>query len=192
MKKSILLLLAASFLIMTACNNEKKSNEGDKKEPFSSSSETKQGDKKEIPRPSSENKQERNKKVIVASMESFMKGDLDGTFKDVATGFVDYTDGSIPPIGNIDSLKGFIKMLMTSIEGYKGENLMYYADGDHVIVYGDWGGTFKTDMMGIKATGKVVKFKDVDIFKLNDEGKITEHHSVQNIGAVLMTSGMTK
>ena len=46
--------------------------------------------------------------------------------------------------------------------------------------------------MGIKATGKPVKFKDVDIFKLNDEGKIIEHSSVQNIGAVLMTAGMMK
>src|SRR5437762_2007217 len=133
MKKSIYLLLAASFLLMTACNNEKKSSERDKKETASSPS---------------ENKQERNKKVIVASMECFMKGDLDGAFKDVATGFVDYTDGSIPPISDIDSLKGFIKTLVTSIEGYKAENLVYYTDGDHVIVYGDWGGTFKTDMMG--------------------------------------------
>ena len=177
MKKSIILLMALLFFVLAACNNEKKTGEGDKKETSMSSS---------------ENKQERNKKVIMASMESFMKGDLDGTFKDAAANFVDYTDGSIPPITNIDSLKGFMKMMMTSVEGYKGENLEYYADGDHVLVHGDWGGLFKTDMMGIKATGKPVTFKDVDIFKLNEEGKIVEHSSVQNLGAVLMAAGMMK
>ena len=125
-------------------------------------------------------------------MESFNKGDLDGTFKEAAAGFTDYADGSIPPITNIDSLKGFIKMVTTSIEGYKGENLKYYADGDHVLVHGDWGGTFKNNLMGIKATGKPVMFKDVDIFKLNEEGKIVEHSSVQNLAAVLMAAGMAK
>ncbi len=139
-----------------------------------------------------ESKQDRNKKIVMASMESFMKGDLDGTFKDAAADFVDYADGSIPPISNIDSLKGFMKMLMASVEGYKGENLMFYTDGDYVLVHGDWGGTFKNDMMGIKATGKPVTFKDVDIFKFNDEGKIVEHSSVQNLGAVLMAAGMMK
>jgi ketosteroid isomerase-like protein len=176
MKKLILLLLAASSLIMAACDNTKSNK----------------ARKRETSLPASENKRERNKKVIAASMECLMKGDLDGTFKDAAIGFVDYGDGSIPPISNLDSLRGFIKTLMTSIEGYKAENLVYYADGDHVIVYGDWNGTFKTDMMGIKATGKPVKFKDVDIFKLSDEGKITEHRSVQNIGAVLTAAGMAK
>ena len=140
----------------------------------------------------SNSKQERNKKVIVASMECFMKGDLSGTFKDTATGFVDYGDGTSQPVSDIESLKAALKVLMTSIEGYKAENLVYFADGDHVIVYGDWGGTFKTDMMGIKATGKTVKFKDVDIFTLNNEGKITEHRSVQNVGAVLMAAGTVK
>lgn len=177
MKKNILLLLASSCFLVTACNNEKKTNEGEKKETSMSSSES---------------KQDRNKKIIMSSMENFNKGDLDATFKETASGFVEYADGSMPTITNIDSLKGFIKMMKNSIEGYKGENLQYYAEGDHVLVYGDWGGTFKSDLMGIKATGKPVRFKDVDIFKLNEEGKVVEHSSVQNLGAVLMAAGMMK
>jgi len=162
---------------MTACNNEKTTNDAEKKE---------------TPMTSSESKQERNKKIIMASMESFNKGDLDATFKDIAPAFVEYADGTMPPITNIDSLKGFIKMVKASIEGYKGENLQYYADGDHVLVHGDWEGVFKNDLMGIKATGKPIRFKDVDIFKLNDEGRVVEHSSVQNLGAVLMAAGMMK
>jgi len=171
MKKTILFLITTLFFAITGCNNESKKDEV-KSETIASA----------------DSKEERNKKVVMSSVESFIKGDIDGVFKDVATGFVDYTDGTMPPITSIDTLRDFIKMMKTSIEGYKGENLKYYADGDYVIVHGDWGGVFKNDMAGIKATGKPVKFKDVDIFKLNDEGKIVEHHSVQNLPAILMTS----
>ncbi|HLG40039.1 MAG TPA: ester cyclase [Chitinophagaceae bacterium] len=176
MKKIIFFLLAASFL-MVGCNSDKTTDEGEKKDASMSSAES---------------KQERNKKVVMNSMESFMKGDMDGVFKDAAPGFIDYTDGSMPPINSIDSLKNFIKMLTGSIEEYKGDNLKYFADGDYVLVTGDWGGMFKKDLMGIKATGKPVKFKDLDMFRLNDEGKIIEHSSVQNLAAVLMTAGMMK
>jgi len=175
--KKVLLFLIASSLFVVACNNEKK---------------TADAAKSGTAMPAAESKQEKNKKVIMASMESFMKGDLDGTFKDVAPGFTDYADGSIEPQKNIDSLKAFIKMLMASIENYRGENLKYYADGDYVLVHGDWKGTFNKDFMGIKATGNPIVFKDVDLFKLNDEGKVTEHASVQNLAGVLMVAGSAK
>ncbi|MDP4263293.1 MAG: hypothetical protein Q8941_12265, partial [Bacteroidota bacterium] len=110
MRKIVFCLLATTLLI-TGCNSNKKDEAAGKKDNGSSV----------------ETKQERNKKIIMASMESFMKGDLDGTFKDVASNFVDKIDGTVPPVTNVDTLKSFMKMLEASIEGYKGENLRYYA-----------------------------------------------------------------
>jgi predicted ester cyclase len=52
------------------------------------------------------------------------------------------------------------------------------------MVYGEWSGTWKGDLMGMKATGKTFKINDVDIFKFNDAGKMIEHRSVQS-GATL-------
>lgn len=164
-------------LFMIACNSGKK-EEGT--------------DKKETAMPGGESKQERNKKIVSASMEAVGKKDIDAVVKDAAPMFTDYNDGSMSRVTNLDSLKGFIKMLITSIEGYKPTNPMLFAEGDYVLAYATWTGTFKSDLMGIKATGKAVSFPDVDIFKLNEEGKIVEHRSVQNTGAVLMTSGMMK
>jgi len=172
MKKSILFLITPLIIAVSACNNETKKDEV----------------KTEANTTPVESKEERNKKVIMASMESFMKGDIDGAFKDTAPGFVDYSDGTMPPIKSVDSLKSFIKMFEASVTDYKAENLKYYTDGDYVLVHGDWGGVFKNDFMGIKASGKPIKFKDVDIFKLNDEGKIVEHYAVQNLQAILMTA----
>jgi predicted ester cyclase len=175
--KQIIFLTLAATVITGACNNDKKKEEGDKKENTIMAVES---------------KQDRNKKVIMESMEAAGKKDVDGMLKDAAANFTDYNDGSMAPVTNIDSLKGYVKMLFNTIDGYKPENTMLFADGDYVAAYATWTGIFKNDLMGIKATGKAVSFPDVDIFKLNGEGKIIEHRSVQNLGAVLMASGMMK
>jgi predicted ester cyclase len=170
--KKIFVIMAASLFTLSACDNDKKDDKDDKKETSMSTGES---------------KQERNKKVIMASMEAFNNNDMDKAFADIAPGFMDYTDGSMPP-QNVDSVKVFFKMLKESIPDYKGENYMYMADGDHVAVIADWSGTFQKDMMGMKATGKKFMYHDVDIFKLNDEGKIMEHRSIANFGMALQGS----
>lgn len=166
------MLLFTVVLMMASCNNETKT--GSKK--------------KENGTAVAETKQERNKKVIQASMDALAKRDVDAMVKDAAPGYVDYADETMPPSSNLDSTKAFIKMLLNSFENFNPGNAQLIADGDYVFYYADWSGVFKNDLMGIKATGKPVKFKDCDIFKFNDEGKITEHHSIQNMGALLMTA----
>ncbi len=83
-----------------------------------------------------------------------------------------------------------MKSWLDAFPDYKGENLMAIADGDKVAVYGDWSGTFKKDFMGMKATGKSFKAKDVDIFTFNDEGNITEHRAVQSMGSIFQQLGV--
>lgn len=170
-------LLLGLCAIMASCNNQAKP-EGEKKMADS--------------KPLMENKQERNKATAMASMEAAGKGDAAGVVKDAASSFTEYLDGSMPPITNIDSLKGMIGMLLHSIEGYKASNIMLIAEGDYVSAYATWNGVFKNDFMGIKATNKSLQFPDVDIYKFNEEGKIIEHRSVQNIGAILMASATSK
>ena len=78
---------------------------------------------------------------------------------------------------------------MTAFPDFKGENFTTIAEGNHVVVIGDWSGTFKGDLMGVKPTGKSFKVKDVDIFTFNDEGKITEHRSIQSIEHIMSQVG---
>jgi predicted ester cyclase len=112
--------------------------------------------------------------------------------KDAAPGYVDYGDESMPPSTNLDSTKAFIKMLINSFEDFKASNAQFIADGDYVFYYAEWSGIFKNDLMGLKASGKPLKFKDCDIFKFNDDGKIIEHRSIQNMGALLMAGSVGK
>jgi predicted ester cyclase len=132
---------------------------------------------------------QKNKQTAIAADQAVNNHDSDGLFKDATPDFIDYGDGSMPPVKGLDSNKMYFKMFLAAFPDIKGENLMTVAEGNQVIIYGDWSGTFKGPLMGIKPTGKSFKFKDVDFFTFNDEGKITEHRSAQSMAALLAQVG---
>jgi predicted ester cyclase len=84
-----------------------------------------------------------------------------------------------------------MKMWLSNVQDYKGENLEAVADDNKVFVYGDWSRTFKGDFMGMKVAGKKFKAKDVDIFTFNDEGKMTEHRSIQSMAGLMASTAAT-
>lgn len=129
---------------------------------------------------SAEQMEEKNKETALASARAVGSGNIEEGFTHVAADAVEYGDGSGPVVRGKDSTIAMIKNFFVSFPDYKGENLEAVADGNKVFVYGDWSGTFKKDFMGMKATGKPFKIKDVDIFTFNDKGEITEHRSVQS------------
>ncbi len=61
----------------------------------------------------------------------------------------------------------------------KVDNMKMIAEGNDVWVSGDFKGTYKEDMWGMPLKGKSFTIFDVDMFTLNEEGKITSHRSVQ-------------
>jgi predicted ester cyclase len=131
----------------------------------------------------------KNKATAIASVEAFSSGNVDAMLKDCTPDAVDYGDGSGAPIKNIDTVKAGIKAWLAAIPDYKAENLMAMADGNHVVVFADWSGTFKGTLMGMKPTGKSFKVKDADLFTFNDAGKITEHRGVQSFNTIIMQIG---
>lgn len=127
---------------------------------------------------SAEEKEERNKQNALAISREIGGGNIDSGFVYIAEDITDYGDGSGPAMKNKDTIIAGIKGFVAAFPDYKGDNFEAVADGDKVFVYGDWSGTFKNDFMGMKATGKSFKVKDVDIFKFNDNGKIIEHRAI--------------
>jgi predicted ester cyclase len=132
---------------------------------------------------------ERNKATALASVEAFGSGKMDDAFKDAAPDVVDYGDGSMKPMKGLDSIKYFVKQYMAAFPDYKGANFIVVGDGIHVAVFGDYTGTFKNPLMGMKPTGKSFKVKDVDLFTFNDAGKIIEHRSVQSNNTMMEMVG---
>ncbi len=125
-----------------------------------------------------ESKEDRNKQIALLCIKSWSTGNIDEIVKHLAPNTVDYGDGSTPPARGIDTVKSFMDLWRFSVDEYKSANELAVADSDYVFIYADWMGRFKSDFMGMKTAGKSFNFKDVDIFKFNDEGKITEHRAV--------------
>jgi predicted ester cyclase len=153
MKK--LLISAAALFFLAGCNNNKPASET-----------------------IIETKEEQNKQIALTCIRAWSNGNIDEIVKHLAKNTADLGDESTPPVRGIDSVKYFMQLWNSSVKDYKSNNELAVADSDYVFVYAGWSGTFKNDFMGMKTTGKSFKFKDVDIFKFNDESKITEHRAV--------------
>jgi predicted ester cyclase len=177
MKKAIVLLAVATALI-TSCGTNANKTEGT------------MGENKMADSTMAESKTERNKKVIMASFAAMESKNVADMLKDCSPDCVDYGDGSMPPIKGKDSVMKMLQGWMTAFPDNKGSDLKYVADGDWVMVWGEWSGTWKGDFMGMKATNKSYKMKDVDIFKMNDAGQVVEHHNVQSPNTMMMQVGM--
>ena len=178
--KKVFLLLAVSATLFTAC----ESNAG--KTTGTAGTDT---TKSESAAGMTENKAERNKKIMMASYDAMASHNVNEMLKDCAADCVDYGDGSMPPMKGKDSIAKMLTTMFSAFPDYKGSDLKFVADGDWVMVWGDGTGTFKNDFMGMKATNKSFKMKDVDIFKLNDAGQIVEHHNVQSPNMMMMQVG---
>ena len=178
MKK--LLMVTSAIVLLASCNNSGRSTSEKNDSSGSMSSNMS----------STENKAERNKQTISDAIKAINAGKVDEMAKYFAPDMVDYGDGTMPAAKSSDSVKALMHMFVSTFPDMNIDPIVTAADGDYVIVYSHWSGTFKNDMMGIKATGKSFKTKDADIFKFNDEGKITEHHNVQSWLPVAMQIGM--
>ena len=151
-------------------------------------------DTTDITRNSVENqemKEERNKATAMQTINGFVNRKADSVlFAIDSLSYIEYNDGSMPPMRYNDSLKIGLQSWMDAFPDLKSSDLLAVADGDHVIVYGTWTGTWKNDYMGMKATGKSFKIRDADIFKFNADGKIIEHYGVQSGQTMASQIGM--
>jgi ketosteroid isomerase-like protein len=126
-----------------------------------------------------ESREDRNKKIIKDAYAALNDHDYDKMATMLADDAVEYGDGTGKVSKGRDTVKADIAAFMGSFPDFKGSDLKYFADGDQVVVIGEYSGTFKKDMGKMKATNKSFKFQDADIFTLNDAGKITSHRSIQ-------------
>ncbi len=152
MKK--VLTIITTLILISACNNRSNSNANYVKV-----------------REAQENKEEKNKKVALECIRAWSSGNMDLILSQTAKDAVDYGDGTTPPARGIDSMKMFMNMWRFAVNEYKSSNELAVSDSDYVFVYADWDGSFKTDFMRMNTKGKSFHFKDVDIFKFNDQGK---------------------
>jgi predicted ester cyclase len=165
MKK--LLVIVTMLYFFASCENTKSTSKPEKEESRSTLNEN-----------TIKSNEEKNKAIALTCIRAWSNGNIDEIVKHLAQNTADLGDGSTPPARGIDSVKYFMQMWNSSVKDYKSDNELAVSDGDYVFVYAGWSGTFKNDFMGMKTKGKSFNFKDVDIFKFNNENKISEHRAV--------------
>ncbi|QHT71496.1 ester cyclase [Rhodocytophaga rosea] len=142
------------------------------------------------PKLTDEAKEQRNKATALASVRAVAANQIDEALKDCAPDIINYGNGSIPPAHGLEKNRAGLKMATTAVPFNGSENLMAVADGEWVMVWGKFSGSWQKDMMGQKATGKPYQKTDVEIFRFNEAGQITEHHSVQSFYEVARQIGL--
>ncbi|GEO05781.1 hypothetical protein AAE02nite_34450 [Adhaeribacter aerolatus] len=137
-----------------------------------------------------EAKEEHIKKAVKESTEAFSAHNAAAAAKDFAPDFLDYGDGSQPPVKGVDKFIASTGEFFKIFPDMKGENLHYVADGNWGVVWGDWSATWTNDFMGQKPTGKKFKVPAADFFKFNEAGKIIEHRGIISFREIAKQIGL--
>ena len=123
------------------------------------------------------------------SIQAFNSHNANEILKNWDSSAIDYGDGTGRSIAGIDSLRYIYSMLFKAIPNIKVDSLKTLTDnGEHVIVTGQWSGTFKNDSLGIKET--TINFWNGDFFTFNEKGKIIQHKSIQSHLTILAQMGL--
>jgi len=176
MKKSFLLIVIVVCFV--DCSNQSNTEPENKDTAVAASTPT-------------ESKAEKNKQTALNSIQGVSDHDINKASQDMDPNFVDYADGSAPPIKGLDSAKTFLLSFLNAFPDMKSQNVKAFSneDGSEIVVTAEWTGTLKNDFMGIKATNKSFKVNEADIFTFNDNGKITSHSNIQPFATILNQVG---
>jgi len=176
--KKILLFSTAAVFFLAACNSSDQATVKGMNTGKESPAEV----------PAAVSKSQRNRQTVEALFSNMNKHDVASMFSAMAPDCMDYGDGSGKP-APLDSVKAGMANWFTAFPDFKSENKQVMADGDWVMVWSDQSGTWKGYLSGQKPTGKAFKAQDVDIFRLNAEGKVTEHHNILSFATLAQQIG---
>lgn len=177
MKKIFLFLLVAGVIAFPACNEKVKVASASDKDSTGKMEST------------AVTKAQQNKQTALSAMAAFNKGDLEAGFKDCVPGYLDYGDGSGKPM-DLQSVKQLWKEFLNAFPDFKVDNIKCVADDEWAMVWADCSGTWKGPFMKQKANGKSFKMRDVDLFRINNEGKFVEHYNIQPFSVIAKQTGV--
>ena len=121
-----------------------------------------------------------NKATVLKSYEEYSKTrDAQAWFRIMADDYVDYSMGPEPVQGRA-AVEEAAKQFVAAFPDVDWKVLRAAAEGNMVWVELEMSGTFKNDFMGMKATGKSFKIRDVNIYEFDNKGKAKAGWGVQD------------
>ena len=130
-----------------------------------------------------------NEQTAMLSIQAFNSHNVNEILKNWDSSAIDYGDGTMRSISGIDSIRYIFSAMLRAIPNIRVDSLKTLTDnGEHVIVTGQWSGTFRNDSLGVKETA--FNFWNGDFFSFNERGKIIQHKSIQSHLAILAQLGL--
>jgi predicted ester cyclase len=174
MKKYLLIIAAGMFVTFTACNNEKKKEDG------------KTADSK------SNTAIEKNLEAVHNINKFFETGDVSLIEKSIAIGAIDHAGPAGDMVANnMDTVKAYFVKMRAGFEMSKMELIKEWADAEYVVQWMKFSGTSKDAATGVPAGQKLENMYDVHISKLKD-GKTVEHWEFMQPGDLMKMMGGTQ
>jgi len=131
---------------------------------------------------------EKNKTIVRGFIEAYNERKLDLVDDFVSPDYIDHSNN----VGR-EGLKQLIAMGLNSFPDWHETIEDIIAEGDKVWVRLTYTGTHKSEFMGLTPTGKKIKSKAVDIYRIAD-GKLAEYWNVtdnvnifKQVGAIEVT-----
>jgi len=133
------------------------------------------------------NTQERNKHQLQRLYDEVINtGDLERANLYITPDRPD-NDPGLPPEMTRDreGFKLFFRMFRAAFPDQKFDSEFMVAEGEKVVAYGTVEGTHTGDFLGIEASGKPFKVRNIDICRFNAEGLIAEHWGLFDLAGMM-------
>ncbi len=107
----------------------------------------------------------------------------------LAPGYVDHDP--FPGLSNdTQGTKGSVKMLLSAFPDGKMKTNLLIQDGNLVVAHTTFTGTHKGEFLGIAPTGKKVEVNNIDIVRVTDDGRASEHWGIIDTAALMAQLGV--
>jgi predicted ester cyclase len=91
---------------------------------------------------------------------------------------------SIADVTGVDNIVGLLGAFIGALSDIKAEEQDVIASGDLVAMRLVVTATQTGDMLGIPSSGRQVRWDAVDIYRINDDGKISEQWAFEDMAAI--------
>jgi len=103
--------------------------------------------------------------------------------RDYCTDDVVWHGNSLGEVGGVDNLTGLLTAFLGALPDLVAEEQDLIASDDLVVVRLVVSATHKGDLLGIPATGRRVQWNAIDIYRVTDDGKISEEWAADDMAA---------
>ena len=97
--------------------------------------------------------------------------------------------GSLGTISGAENVTGLLRAFIGALPDLNAVEQDIVASGDLVVIRLVVSATQQGDLLGIPATGKPVTWDAVDIYRVEDDGKISEEWAADDIATIMIQVG---